>query len=105
MEQLYVPALKAGVIERVQEILKVLNHSLVQWELYLTAVCRYLSQRSLYHILYQTQLYMRVYTVCVSLSVCVCVCVCFGVYMRVHSVCAINERSLYLSYRTSFEQA
>ena len=78
MEQLYVPALKAGVIERVQEILKVLNHSLVQWELYLTAVCRYLSQRSLYHILYQTQLYMRVlcvcFCVCVSLSVCVFRC-------------------------------
>ena len=60
MEQLWVPALKAGVIEKVQDILKALNHSLVQWEPYLTAVCRYFSQRSLYHILYQTQLYMRV---------------------------------------------
>lgn len=60
VEQLWVPALKAGVIDSVQDILKALNHSLTQWEAYLTAVCRYLSQRSLYHILYQTQLYMRV---------------------------------------------
>ena len=60
MEQLWVPALKAGVIEKVQDILKALNHSLVHWEPYLTAVCRHFSQRSLYHILYQTQLYMRV---------------------------------------------
>lgn len=60
VEQLWVPALKAGVIENVQDILKALDHSLIQWESYLTAVCRYLSQRSLYHILYQTQLYMRV---------------------------------------------
>ncbi|CAI8002630.1 Zinc finger FYVE domain-containing protein 26, partial [Geodia barretti] len=59
VEQLWVPALKAGVIEKVQDILKALNHSLVHWEPYLTAVCRHFSQRSLYHILYQTQLYMR----------------------------------------------
>ena len=71
MEHLWIPALKAGVIEKVQDILKALNHSLVQWESYLTAVCRYLSQRSLYHALYQTQLYMRV---------CVCVHVSFVEY-------------------------
>ena len=60
VEQLWVPALRAGVIENVQEILKALDHSLGQWEPYLTAVCRYFTQRSLYHILYQTQLFMRV---------------------------------------------
>ena len=76
VEQLWVPALKAGVIDQVQDILKALDHSLGQWEPYLTGVCQFFSQRSLYHVLYQTQLYMRVRVCVLCGSVCVCACMC-----------------------------
>ena len=60
VEHLWVPALKAGMIEMVQECMRDMDPSLSAWEIYLTATCRYFTQRSLYSVLYNTQLFMKV---------------------------------------------
>ena len=60
MENLWIPAVKAGEIEQVQNLMAELDPTLGSWEHYLTAVCRHLDQRGLLYILYSTQLFMKV---------------------------------------------
>lgn len=56
----WVPALKMGQILEVESYLKSLDPSLELWQSYLTAACRYFTQKGLYSVLYHTQLLMNV---------------------------------------------
>ena len=56
----WVPALKMGQISEVEGHLKSLDSSLEVWHGYLTAACRYFTQKGLYSVLYRTQLFMNV---------------------------------------------
>lgn len=56
----WVPALKMGQIQEVEGHLKLIDPSLEVWHSYLTAACRYFTQKSLYSVLYHTQLFMNV---------------------------------------------
>lgn len=60
MNQLWLHALKLGQLEQLEESLVSVDPSLVSWERHLTAVCRFLSQRKLFHILYRMQIFMKV---------------------------------------------
>ena len=60
VESLWIPAIKSGHLEDLEEAIRLLDPSLLKWEPYMTAVCRLLSRRQLYHILYRTQLFMKV---------------------------------------------
>ena len=60
VEQIWLPALKCGQLENLEEALTSIDHSLNIWEPYLTGVCRFLSQRKLFRILYRVQLFMKV---------------------------------------------
>eukprot|EP00731_Ephydatia_muelleri_P038143 Em0665g3a len=61
VENLWVPALKAGEIDQVQNLLLELDETLARWDDYLMAVCRCFTQKGLLHILYSTQLFMKDY--------------------------------------------
>ena len=61
VDHVWVPSLKMGMVEYVQECLKLLDPTLSLWEVYLTAACRHFTQRSLYSVLYHTQLFMKVW--------------------------------------------
>ena len=54
------PVLKSGQAEQVMACMKELNPSMVAWEQYLTAACRFFSNKSLYSVLLTTQLFMNV---------------------------------------------
>ena len=60
MDYFWVPALKTGQIVEVEGHLKTLDSSLEVWHGYLTAACRYFTQKGLYSVLYHTQLLMNV---------------------------------------------
>ena len=60
VDHIWVPAFKTGLIEIVEECLKTLDSSLAAWEVYLTAACRFFTQRGLFSVLYRTQLFMQV---------------------------------------------
>ena len=67
----WVPALKMGQIQEVEGHLKTLDSSLEAWHSYLTAACRYFTQKGLYSVLYHTQLFMNVsvvHVVCANLA-------------------------------------
>lgn len=49
-----------GQIQEVEGHLKSLDPSLEVWHSYLTAACRYFTQKGLYSVLYHTQLLMNV---------------------------------------------
>jgi len=52
--------MKTGQIEHVEECLTRVDHTLSTWEAYLTAACRYFTQKGLFSVLYRTQLFMKV---------------------------------------------
>lgn len=60
IDHLWVPAMKTGQIEYVEECLQRIDHTLSTWESYLTASCRYFTQKGLFCVLYRTQLFMKV---------------------------------------------
>ena len=60
IDHLWVPAMKTGQIQHVEECLQRVDHTLSTWEAYLTAACRYFTQKGLFSVLYKTQLFMKV---------------------------------------------
>lgn len=76
VDHLWLPALKTGQLEHLEMCLLEIDPSLNVWEHYLTAVCRLLSQRKLFYILYHTQIFMKVGVIITSgcgLDVAICV--------------------------------
>ncbi|XP_019858924.1 PREDICTED: zinc finger FYVE domain-containing protein 26-like [Amphimedon queenslandica] len=59
VDQIWLPALKCGQLDNLEEALTCIDPSLSVWEQYLTGVCRFLSQRKLFHVLYRIQLFMK----------------------------------------------
>ena len=76
LEGLYVPCLKNGTIQKLEGIMLTRDCSLHVWEPHLLAACRYFNSRSLFHILYHIQLFMKV-----------CACVCTNLSNTVSPVC------------------
>ena len=77
------PCLKNGTIQKLEGIMLTRDSSLHVWEPHLLAACRYFNSRSLFHILYHIQLFMKV-----------CACVCTNLSSTVSPVC-LCQVSLY----------
>ena len=60
VEHLYLPSVRCGGHEHLQDAMTTLDATLVKWSQHLTALCRYLTKNKKFNILYDVQLFMKV---------------------------------------------